>query len=135
MRILLWLWQFPQNVIGVVFAWLCSPQRHTFNLSDKRWREASLNYTEWMERGGYHYGITFGKYIFLYRPDPNGDLTNERHEYGHTVQSMILGPLYLFVIGIPSLIHAWWWDKGKGSYYNFFTEKWADKLGRVKRND
>ena len=25
------------------------------------------------------------------------------HEYGHTIQSLILGPLYLIVIGIPSI--------------------------------
>lgn len=26
------------------------------------------------------------------------------HEYGHTIQSLILGPLYLIVIGIPSTL-------------------------------
>ena len=26
------------------------------------------------------------------------------HEYGHTIQSLILGPLYLFVVGIPSFV-------------------------------
>ena len=55
------------------------------------------------------------------------------HEYGHTVQSLILGPLYLIVIGIPS---ALWAFAGRGKrvkqqipYGAFFTEKWANRLG------
>lgn len=62
------------------------------------------------------------------------------HEYGHTIQSLLLGPLYLFVIGIPS----WMWcnipyfrklRKEKNiSYYSFYTEKWADRLGEKIEN-
>lgn len=58
------------------------------------------------------------------------------HEYGHVKQSRILGPLYLFVIGIPSLLWACWYRKHKrGSYYAFYTEKWADRLGGVIRKE
>ena len=39
--------------------------------------------------------------IFTARPY---DLKLIRHEYGHTVQSLILGPIWSFVIGLPSLI-------------------------------
>ncbi len=57
------------------------------------------------------------------------------HEYGHTVQSLILGPLYLLVMGIPSTV--WGFSpaiskkrKEKGiSYFSFFTERWANALG------
>ena len=60
-----------------------------------------------------------------------------KHEYGHTLQSKILGPLYLFVIGLPSLIWAGCFEdyrkENKISYYDFYTEKWADKLGGVNR--
>lgn len=57
------------------------------------------------------------------------------HEYGHTLQSLLLGPLYLPVIGLPSLL---WCRlpyfkqrrmKSGRSYYSFYTEKWADMLG------
>ena len=61
------------------------------------------------------------------------------HEYGHTIQSQKLGPIYLLVIGLPSLIWAGcfetWRIKHKKSYYVFYTEKWADKLGGVSRED
>ena len=56
-----------------------------------------------------------------------------RHELGHTKQSRILGPFYLIIIGIPSLLHAAFWKPDKGDYYAYWTEKWADKLGGIKR--
>ena len=58
-----------------------------------------------------------------------------RHEYGHRIQSYILGPLYMIVIYVASLLHYHWFSKqGKdwNEYYNFFTEKNADKLSRKK---
>lgn len=55
-----------------------------------------------------------------------------RHEYGHVLQSHMLGPLYLLVIGIPSFIHAWIYDGSWRGYYRFYTERWANKLGGVE---
>ncbi|MBR6534662.1 MAG: hypothetical protein IKT65_03695 [Clostridia bacterium] len=57
------------------------------------------------------------------------------HEYGHTIQSLILGPLYLIVMGIPSFLWAFIpalnrMRKEKSiSYFSFFTERWANHLG------
>ena len=134
LSIVLWFWQLPQNILGLLLKLLSNPVSHTFNLRGKRWTEASLNYTGWMDiKDKFHSGVTLGKYIFLCEHNLNGDLTSERHEYGHTIQSLYLGPLYLFVIGIPSLIHAIWWKPEKGSYYKFFTERSADRIGGVYR--
>ena len=57
------------------------------------------------------------------------------HEYGHTRQSLLLGPFYLPLIGLPSLI----WNRlpyfrrqrkaHKKAYYAFFPERWANELG------
>lgn len=57
------------------------------------------------------------------------------HEYGHTYQSLILGPLYLFTVGITSL----GWSrlnrykqlrKEYGvPYSSLWTERWANDLG------
>ena len=50
------------------------------------------------------------------------------HEYGHTIQSLILGPLYFLIVGLPSVI----WGmvkKPEQSYFSFYTEKWANHLG------
>lgn len=99
--------------------------------------------TEW----GNTSGVSLGLFVFIsHEPDADkkqksGFLSAERwervrvHEYGHTIQSLMLGPLYLVVIGIPSLL---WCSlpcckkKRKNehiSYYSFYTEKWADRLG------
>lgn len=57
------------------------------------------------------------------------------HEYGHTFQSLMLGPLYPFVVSIPS---ALWCmlpvcikrrQRKNISYYAFYTERWANRLG------
>ncbi len=59
------------------------------------------------------------------------------HEYGHTIQSLILGPLYLIVMGIPSTLWGFLpslnkMRREKGiSYFSFFTEKWANTLGEA----
>ncbi len=81
-------------------------------------------------------GISFGCFIFI-----NGLREKDRiestsvHEYGHTIQSLILGPAYLFAVGIPSFI---WCNakkyralrKEKGiSYFSRYPENWANRLG------
>ena len=57
------------------------------------------------------------------------------HEYGHTIQSLLLGPLYLPVIAIPSALWCFlpYCNQKRAneqiSYYSFYTEKWADRWG------
>lgn len=78
--------------------------------------------------------ISLGRYIIVEagRGTPNVLC----HEWGHTRQSLYLGWLYLLIIGLPSLIWASLYDYGwKMSYYDFYTEKWADRLGGVIRKE
>lgn len=120
-EILLWIWQAPQNIVGLVFHLI-------YGRTMARYRGINVVVSE-----RFPGGISLGDTIFVKRPylaDP--DTWN--HEYGHTRQSLYLGPFYLFVVGIPSLLWAWYWTPGRGvSYYSFYTEKWADKLGGVER--
>ena len=117
---LIWLWCLPQNLCGLAL---------------KKFTKA--------EKCGdfYHYNIkcgsiSLGEYIFLC-PNHWDDLETQLHEKGHYKQSLCLGWLYLFVIGIPSLIWAgcfeWYRKKHNVSYYDFYTEKWADKLAGIER--
>lgn len=62
----------------------------------------------------------------------------DAHEWGHSIQSLIFGPLYLLVIGIPSVMRGsishWHYNKNDNwDYYNGFPENWADKIGGVQR--
>ncbi len=57
------------------------------------------------------------------------------HEYGHTIQSLLLGPLYLLLIGVPSTVWGFWPSLNRRrqqeqiSYFSFFTESWANAWG------
>ena len=109
----LYLWQLPQNIIGKVLFGLYPG--YTTEIDDN----AKVRISNRMSGG-----ITLGKYIIV------RNARSIKHEYGHTIQSKYLGPLYLLVIGLPSILHASVhrsWCKNK-DYYHFYTEKWANKL-------
>ena len=123
LNVILYLWQLPQNLLGLLLVSILKPEdSYDFN-------RVRLYYATRM-RGG----ISLGRYIIVRSAMRDFTGRTEWHEYGHSRQSMILGPLYLFVIGIPSLIWAAIFRPGYGrSYYDFYTERWADKLGGVDR--
>ena len=118
------LWQLPQDIIGCVIWLICRLRRH----NSYHYTERIL--TEWRLFSG----LSLGHFIFVHT---TSDEKMTWHEYGHTLQSLYLGWLYLFVIGIPSILWAGCFKryrKRKGiSYYSFYTEQWADKLGGVVR--
>lgn len=54
-----------------------------------------------------------------------------KHEVGHTLQSRMLGPFYLLVVGIPSVILnivSRFNKKVNNTYYERYPEKWANRL-------
>jgi hypothetical protein len=80
-------------------------------------------------------GISLGCFVFVEEKD--SELL--KHEYGHCLHSALLGPLYLLVVGFPSLIwnkcfRAWRKKRGK-AYSWFYTEAWADKWGGVAKKE
>lgn len=130
-KILMYLWQLPQNIVGLSLL-LCL-RFADGETSEREYGGFYVCYSRMM-RGG----VSLGRYIFLdclYY----GHKTEEeavRHEIGHCRQSMLLGWLYLLLIGIPSIIHAALYQYNPSDphgYYQFYTEKWADKLGGIKR--
>ena len=124
-----YLWQLPQNLLGYIVKMFAKAQYYCNYQGTKvySWKLDS--------------GLSLGKYIFIpylvNTPQCKGMLNYIKHEYGHSVQSKHLGWFYLIVIGLPSVIWAGCFKKyrkkHKMSYYDFFTEKWADKLGGVNR--
>ena len=87
----------------------------------------------WPVRSG---SMSLGRFLFLHESYRPGDRALLAHEYGHTIQSLILGPLYLFVIGLPSLLWAGLpvFQRRRHdrhvSYYSFYPEKWANRIAR-----
>ncbi len=81
--------------------------------------------------------------VIFMNPDRPADRVHDTriHEYGHTIQSLLLGPVWAFVIAIPSFI---WCNiprfvkmrKEEGvSYYKLYCEGWANLWGRAWSRD
>ena len=128
MKLIRFIWELPQNTLGYIVKKVTKAEFYT--------RHLDATVYSWNINGG----MSLGKYIFV--PFKIGQTSREnpvefiKHEYGHTVQSKYLGWPYLIVIGAPSLIWAqcfeWYWSRAGKSYYDFYTESWANKLGGVK---
>jgi hypothetical protein len=122
---LLFLLEFPQNLIGYIgYLYFTKIKRSTHYY----YKDATV-----IRVAGVWGAVSLSKYIFA---DDNHYMNDVvKHEYGHTLQSKRLLLLYLLVIGLPSIIWAGCFEKyrqqnGK-SYYWFYTEAWANKLGGV----
>ena len=121
-NIIMYLWQLPQNIIGAILFCIYS----TF--SDVIVVDEGASVSVYTSIKG---GLSLGAFNFLqkgYYRNPSNYVTKTiLHTKGHRKQSRILGPLYLLVIGVPSLI----WGVlrtcfkyfRKKDYYSFFTEK------------
>ena len=81
--------------------------------------------------------LSLGMFIFVSEqtsPETRRELC--AHEYGHTVQSLILGVFYLPVIALPSAVWCMmpYFVKRRSrkgiSYYSFYPEKWANRIAR-----
>lgn len=123
-QLIQWTWCLPQNLVGAVTYLITKIQK----CPTERYNETFI--TRWKLSGG----ISLGQFIFV--SESAGENTI-KHEYGHSRQSLRLGWLYLFIIGLPSICWAAFGTKYRAkhgiSYYDFFTERNADKLGGVER--
>jgi hypothetical protein len=133
-RALLFVWELPQNLLGI--GALLYDRTIGYIVEIKFERERLMIETK-------RRAISLGLFVF-WTPRSNRwielDERNKNHEWGHSVQSRMLGPLYLLVIGIPStlrVIYLLAYRKTKGhrwnGYFDGFPENWADRLGGVDR--
>ena len=90
----------------------------------------------------YDFCYNSGAFIFISKNIKKEDFCHSnvlKHEYGHCLQNLLLGPFTLLVITIPNRI--WWkhfrqWrTKRNISYLWFYTESWANKWGKVDKKD
>lgn len=123
MEILKYFWQLPQLIAAFIYYQYLKSKDE---ILDTCTCQGAIVFIKRKSCGS----VTLGSYIFL---SPRATDTTVRHEWGHTRQSLILGPLYLIVIGIPSII---WAATHKSIAPNkpydwFYTEALANKLGGV----
>lgn len=125
-NLFLWIWQLPQNLLGLIAIGLLSAYKPTFDSNPAIWTHYKTFFSS----------VSLGDYIIV-----NGYSFDERtvlHEKGHQRQSRLLGWLYLPLIGLPSvvgnLIFRLEYIQVRFNYYKLPWEKWADKLGGVERH-
>jgi hypothetical protein len=129
--VVLAIWQLPQTILALIVL------RANRKQSGKAYTIDSfcmlVRYPDGFRRG-YQEGISLGMFIFL---DERKDFwTTVSHEYGHVIQSRILGPLYLPTIGLLSISGAIIWSVFKLNPRNYYRLPWewlADKMGGVRR--
>lgn len=128
----LFLWQLPQNIIGTI----CSIKAETYRSLFTKDNELIVVYFKPWFRSAVSLGDTVIMDSLLWdQPFYKFDKCLN-HEHGHQIQSRILGPLYLILIGIPSLLGNIVFRLFKINsryYYKLPWEWWADKLGGVER--
>lgn len=131
-RILLNIWELPQTLLSYLLIILFHKKIETV----LPYKDATVYYI----KNGF-FSVCLGRNILL---RDSASVQTLNHEYGHSVQSKYLGPLYLIVVGIPSIaLNMFYnvgaiflrWDKNKlNRYYQIYPESWADKLGKVERD-
>lgn len=122
-NLILFIWQLPQHLLAILYIGYLVMMCKDLGV-DSRYKQAIV--IPCVMRGA----VTLGCYVFV---GLNSEYRKTvKHELGHTIQSKILGPLYLIVIGIPSITYCGlrriFPSLRKKNYYNFYTEKWANNL-------
>lgn len=119
--ILLCIWQLPQLLISLVM----------MPFLGKLTLIADRHFNFCYKGEGMSGGISLGPIAYVSEYLSKNDAGVAHELDGHTVQSKILGPLYLFVIGLPSIIWAMSYDYKKQCYYDFYTEKNANYFAKL----
>lgn len=136
-RILYTIWQCTWGILQTLLGLILFVQ----HIKSRHFIYHGAIITEWNTKTS----ISLGLFVFVtanpffaekFEDHLNVDECSKRllvHEYGHTIQSLILGPLYLIVIGIPSTLWGFLGAKKRKNeeiaYGAFFTEGWANRLG------
>ena len=122
-NLILFIWQLPQHIVALIYFGYLVMMCKDLGV-DSRYKQATV--IPCIMRGA----VTLGNYVFVGLNSEYKETV--KHELGHTIQSKILGPLYLIVIGIPSITYCGlrrlFLSLRKKNYYDFYTEKWANNL-------
>lgn len=118
--IILFIWQLPQCLLGLLMLpfmgklELISYKKYCFAFKAKNMPS----------------GISLGTFAYLSYDKAKKTAIVAHEQEGHTVDSKRWGPLYLLVIGIPSLLNNIF--EFTECYYDFYTERWANKHANLE---
>ena len=123
-----WTWGLPVNIMGGIAYLICTK---ILGYKHQKFGYANIVYMPWNQGG-----LSMGEFIFIREnhPDKIWAYNVRIHEYGHTWQCLLLGPLYYIVVAIPSVIwcqcFANYRKKNNVSYYKLYCESWANAWGQ-----
>lgn len=137
-----WTWGFPQNLVGLILRLMhkndYAEGECPYSTKDPDEKGPELYKGAVVTRWKKSDSLSMGMFLFMgYGAGPRF----LKHEYGHSIQSLILGPFYLIAIGIPSFL---WcnvpgcgmkWRDGRVSYFSVWHERWADRCGFRRDED
>ena len=130
------IWTLLQSLLGFIVVLVTNAKKEERNVDNENYiiYISSRFNKSWS-------GVSLGDFV-IFASSEYTNITSIKHEYGHKKQSLYLGPLYLFVIGIPSVLGNLWdriahrnwleFERIKW-YYSQPWEHWADVLGQVDR--
>ena len=126
-----YFWQFTyailQNILGLVMLAI-----HKSKGAESEWyHNALITYIDKKNFGG----VSLGMFILINKSREGDWLHDTRiHEYGHTWQCLLLGPLYYIVVALPSAIWCNCFEgyrkKNNVPYSKLYCEAWANAWGQ-----
>jgi len=145
-RFFLIVWQLPQALLGYAVYWFCRVFLSERVLSEGVVLSDSFDYAYSYvlfirsRYSGRYAAFSLGVFMFVFYDDTYPDkklmqsVVNDvvKHEFGHSVQSVWLGWLYLIVIGIVSLAVT---GVSSNMAKRLYTEKWANSIVKDKNID
>lgn len=133
-RAALLVWELPQSALGLAVLGLERLAGTARELAWDRERVFVRSTTN---------AVSLGWFVFWSEGENRWFVLDEHtraHEYGHSIQSRWLGPLYLPLVGVPSVMrvlyavaHRELTGRRWRGYFDGYPESWADRLGGVRR--
>lgn len=120
-HIILYIWQLPQNLAGLGYKIILRGEKRILK------QRSTAFYVAPTMNGG----VSLGNYIFLSEKSGLKEPVYD-HEFGHCIQSRILGPLYLPTVGLCSGLHCMFHNSAN-NYYDFWTEKMGKQARGSRR--
>lgn len=127
-EIILIIWQIPQEILGFLIWLILNEDKKPIKTNIGPCKFYFCHKARW-------WGVSLAHFIMLSYNETQWTL---KHEIGHQKQSRMLGPLYLLLIGLPSISFNIWdriahkkWKSYERIdwYYNKLPwERWANKL-------
>lgn len=120
-----WTWELPQTILGKGYSRI---RNITGNVDDVSYYGGATLVNK-NDNSGWRWGLTLGPYINSKNvaADPYTD-DIFRHEFGHTLQSRLIGPLYLTHVGIPSFIGSGLENIGLNDHNREWYETQANRM-------